>query len=1230
MKKILFLFAILVVLVLSFASCGNAEGKAELSAEMISCQALDLIYVYTGREVTFRQEDFVVWAGETYVDIDLFEFEYKDNVEAGTASVTVTAKPENPYVTGSVTLHFTITPSEDMHCENDDDLAALLASKNIDGVQVWSDITIPEGTTITVPEGKTLSLIYGYCLTNYGTIVNNGTVVMRGALLSTGGRRASELVNFGSFVNHGEMEIKDYVTIEDHGAFTSDVDIVNRGTVYLKDEDKLFLKDADGGVHYVRHQITASDISVADCVYKQGTTEYKPEVTIAEWRAEYTTEYADNAHAGQGSVSVTMALRDRYYYGEVTVPFTIKKGVATANSLAELRELLLSDDYEQYYTVGLMISEEENFTWPSGKSLRVGGTIVVKGSFTLEGDVTCLQFSVHPGGTAVNNTTLYVEGRSFSVSGTFTNGENGDWVCNPETCQGIQLSSGSTFINKGNVGEKNFLLSYGTIQNEGNISVTTTYMGKVVNRGEATFYGMLASDVFNESQGKLTVTEIGLFSGKFVNDGTFINQGTLSFTEDVDYSCNGTFDNVEGEVFAFSPLDGISDRLHLRRLLTNEQVDFQVEYLETPYDGTDKKPTFTVDGLPLDPSVYTVKYRYKGATRDTTECVDAGEITATVSIMSYVGSFSLYGGTRSFTYRITPLTIHVTTGSEFENAVKSVNYDRIIFDADISYSSSYYNGVTIRKDCTIDLNGHKWSINAKVLLKGTVIGTAVIDPVDFTPSQDAASIVVWGALTNCGRIENDGFIYVTSAGSFLGNARETNDDPAGVVVNNGVILTSAACAQTDDSTGTVYVRENINDLSSCFDVPYMLYYNGEDQTPVVTMTHNGAPVDMSRFTVVVFGGLYAGTGTVEISVKDPLDTAYYGKAKLWFTIMRGTAEVNNAASFAAAAADANYEKIRLTANVTLTTPVTLSKDQTLDLASYELFFSGNGALTYGTNCRLILTADNEERFVKYFYVADEIRLSGDIGVAGTRTNLNFKDYRVTGYNGANYLSTVVYTYGHSFIGGLNIVNSSIENFSCTFENPPLESPSAIGSGVDGNEDGYALVYGTCYEETFVTLRNLTVYGVYHHGGSGTAQTVDLSAENCTFLASHDKKDAYAFKIWTSMTANGTFKNCVFDGANGFYVNLGYEYGQGQTLPSYIFYDCVFRAYGECAKQSYYDDYYGNAFTMDRNDKNLCLDTYRCSFYSQNGHCIRVVNKNYVYYTLTDATYEHPEGKFNVY
>ena len=887
-KRIFFLLILLILLTAAMASCGifgASDDRAELTEEMVICSSLENTYVYTGEEITFRTMDFRVVVDGHDVDIDLFDIVYTDNVNAGQGSVTLTAKEENEVVKGSVTLHFTIIPNGSVNVEGEDDLVAILADPSVSGVMMWDHYTIPEGTTLTVPQGKTLNLIYGFRFINHGTIVNEGNIVMRGALLSTGGRRDSELTNYGTITNHGKIEIKDYAVLDDQGAFTSDGTVTNVGTLYLLDEDKSFITDGAGAYRYVRQHLAAEDISVAECEYRQGYLDFTPAVTLSTRGARYDVAYEDNHHAGEGRLTVTAEERDHYYYGSASVSFTIKKGQGRAESYEELTALIASGDYDRYTTSTLIVPAEETLTIKEGETLSTK-SLTVRGKMTFAGEVTCTRFTVDRGAEAYADGTLCVTGDTFVVSGTYTNGVHGDWTYGGSL---TDMSISGTFINKGNVTGKSFGVISGTLKNEGSLDaeILPILHGSFVNSGVARIEGVAVymyyassapASFINESGGVVTVTDVAILDGLFRNDGTFVNKGEISFEDGMTYSCDGTFDNVEGEVYAFTPLAGISDRFCLRKYLTDDEIIFEAEYLETPYNQLDQKPTFTVNGEPLDPENYTVKYRYAGASKDATECVNVGEITVTVTMME---TFTLYAGKREFSFRITPVAAHATA-STLSSVVNNHNYDRIILDEDVTLT-----GGSIREELTLDLNGHKLTIAGQsgyytdFKLYGTLTGGAAVDPDDFTPSEDVACLIIEDEATfnNYGRVENAGFIYTKGKGGFRGNAVSYDGTYQGSVLNNGVIYTSADLVTEDASTGVVCRRQDLGDaLSTFWFTTPEVYYDGTAKTPEPILEFGGKVVDLSRFTYTYSSNVDVGTGRLTLAVKDEFDPDYCGSA----------------------------------------------------------------------------------------------------------------------------------------------------------------------------------------------------------------------------------------------------------------------------------------------------------------------------------------------------------------
>lgn len=1136
------LFAFLLsMLAVTLASCslfgGSKTEKKQLSEEMIFSFFVGDTYVYSGQPIEFEKRNLDVRVDGRYVSCDYFDMTFSDNVNVGTASVTITAKPENPTVQGSVTVHFYIQPNNSYYCKSTDDLAAVFASPNIQGVTMWINYTIPEDSTVIIPAGKSLLLQYGYRLENHGKIENYGTIKMTGAHLSTGGRRDSELENYGTIKNHGTFTILDHAVIDDCGVFTSDNTISNAGTVYLKDQDKPFLSQEQGGVKYLRKRLTAEHILVDGCVCKKGYYSYSPAVTLADCRdRDFTTEYFDNLGAGQGRVTVTMYPRAKDYYGEATALFTIEKGVETAADLTELKTLSDSGNFYEYKMSALTIPGGDSFSLREGDILTLTSDLTVIGTFANGGILSCDSLSVGNDACFTNGGNLSTQ-KAIQVFGSFTNECAGVYSAGT----GVQIRKAGTFLNQADLSGERVVSIDGTFVNEGSMTIANAYtFGTLVNRGTLCFPQGLnistAGSFVNEQSGIATLSADSNFRNYFENRGTVVSEGRLAVADGSTFLNTGSFDN-RGGVWAFAPLAGVSGEVVIRKYLTDESVLFEADYTEIIYDKNEHVPAFTVDSETLPTDLYRLKLRYVGSEKDVDTCVAAGEVQMTVTILPI---YCMYAGTYVYSYTILHATAHIENKNDFLEVYSDASYDNIVLETDLTLTgySSYYIG----RGCTFNLNGHKFTATDRSTfsLYGTLMGGA---PLPESPSEEAVSILITenADFHNYGTLVNDGILLARGAANFQGNAKAYLSDVKGSIVNNGAIYTNDLYPLYVTGEGKVYRRTLATVLNGCVVMP-VVEYDGTHQTPVPqAIAYKSASVSVDRFRYEYDESNNVAAGDlafIRLIVASSFDPDFYGKADMNFSIRRGATQVNNVGDFLAAAANVNYDRIRLTNHLLLTQEVTLRDGQSLDISSYELSFSGNGKLVYGKNCRLLLTANTEERFLKYFYGADEITLTADIGVADTPTELTFpKDYRIPNVTGGNYLSTVVHANGFSFLGGLKIVNGMIENFAITLENSSDEE-STIGSAVPTAVNQFALVYGACTEETYLTLRNFTVYGAKMGGGTGTAQEVKLTAENCGFYADTRLASAYAFTVRSTMTAVCEFTSCEFEGANAFRADQG--------------------------------------------------------------------------------------------
>ncbi|MBO4540095.1 MAG: hypothetical protein J5781_07425, partial [Clostridia bacterium] len=243
--KALFIILLVCTAVL-LASCsllggggGKKSGeKVALTESMIinSPTKSSGIPVYTGNPITFPEDSFSFNVNGNYPSSSDFTYVYDNNVNAGenTAQVTIAAKSNNAYCTGSVTLRFSIakgTASTDSIVR----LVPLLENNNYESVSFDSTATIDKLDTLAIPEGATLRLLGGATLTVNGQLVNNGTLIVDGSTYYNGGTRAGCLKNTGIVRNNGSVKVTSIGEIINEGQFFSEGTISNEGAVYTND-----------------------------------------------------------------------------------------------------------------------------------------------------------------------------------------------------------------------------------------------------------------------------------------------------------------------------------------------------------------------------------------------------------------------------------------------------------------------------------------------------------------------------------------------------------------------------------------------------------------------------------------------------------------------------------------------------------------------------------------------------------------------------------------------------------------------------------------------------------------------------------------------------------------------------------------------------------------------------------------------------------------------------------
>lgn len=271
--KIVILLSILMIVAFFVASCSSVDDKGgtlsggksvPLTADMISLNYNPDFTVYTGIPIVFDEYLYSISVNGTAANIRDFSFVYRDNVNAGTATVTVTAISSD-LVHGSAEIHFTILPGA-KEVYSAEDAVKTLSDPNYDSVTLYSELRVGGGESFSVPENKTLTVNLN--IENYGVIdvqgdlnvyrnvkmYNYGTVNVKGGSLALGSN--AELYNASDSAFNGK--------------------IVNNGTVYCNGE--AFRGIEGNGSVVVRKPLAEAPITIenAKVRYIKGGTDFLP------------------------------------------------------------------------------------------------------------------------------------------------------------------------------------------------------------------------------------------------------------------------------------------------------------------------------------------------------------------------------------------------------------------------------------------------------------------------------------------------------------------------------------------------------------------------------------------------------------------------------------------------------------------------------------------------------------------------------------------------------------------------------------------------------------------------------------------------------------------------------------------------------------------------------------------------------------------------------------------
>ena len=1162
-------------------------------------------YFYNGSPI--RVEDDIMINtpdNRTRVDNDLFDFTYTNNINVGKATVTVTAKEENPYYYGSVKFEFTI----DKGIANVTTSAQLIAELNGDNVyqiNVLGDVDLGNAQ-LTVKQG-----VYVYIQPNTatqsprvfrlsGSFTNNGKIVLEDSKSSYS---PTEFITSGLFVNNGEIALGDNCALYNSGQFTNNNKVTlasNSANVYTNDVEIANVLKGSGqpATQHVRAQIAEENVKLTftSTYYNEDAEKNKPIILIQvdgyTRYAQYTYNYRNFQNAGTAYVDIVMDAHDTNFYGNITVPYEIKRTMTRAQSVEQITALQATGNYDKFYGEQFTINAGESLTLNEGILLEVN-MLYVFGRLVNDGEV---RVYAEPGSKFSVTGYLYVNNQQESGAGQLEN--NGKLT----TRHLLTYPNGSvTNSGKMTVDEGECTIS-ATFTNTQNATLTVNsdlkLLGRLINHGEITITTqsyMLIDNLDSQTNGLEN-------TGRIKIDGEVVCRSLDSLTN------SGAIENTD-TVWTYVALEGFSNVV-VKRQITLADVVFTNA---TPvYDGT-AKPAIFAEESGLKEGQYTVKYAYEGKDASSAAPINAGRLKLVITITDERTKYFCaqndndeMGILRDVDYEILRGEIAISTDKQLCLNAQDSNYARVYLIADVAFSmvsiytstgQEIYYDVTIVDGLTLDTNGYTLTFKSpsSLINNGTLLNSkAGAYGQDFHPTRADCGIVVQGGA----KIVNNGVIVNNNIMLFAPRGHLQHGEHSRIENTGQIYLVDLLPDEVDvTGSGQIYQRENLSTLQDDKTRVTLEYweveFTGQEFFPAVTIySKNGLPVDVTedRFTVRYTNMVQERRCSVSVAVADEFDEEFYGSANLDLTILKSVANVGTMEAFAEAASSPNYLGYRLTASFSLNKSVVLPAGTFLDMQSFSI--STNSTIykvDLTSGAQLWVSADSNDRLLNYLRVADKITITDDfvVEVAGY---VSFSAQTMGKYTSnasspftKHYLGLTIDLNGHSVGGWLNVQNKySPDNdyFALSVIDTSPDKTGRLGSGDQYhglNVDGQTPLY--------VNMDGVKV------GGLALSGTVYLTATGCqleTTFAGRYSSAAYYCGGSSGENITATFTNCVFSGYSGVYVDGG----------SHVFVNCDISAHGE-----YVSRQTGSALLINGYGVRVGVDGG--SLHSVNGYCMEI-------------------------
>lgn len=868
--------------------------------------------------------------GTTITDLNAFDVTYTNNVDAGTATITVKPKSTNSNYTGTASTTFTIEKATIDSC------TAEYSGKMMwnNGQTITPEITLKLGN-YTLVKGIDYTVTYNnnqdettkaeINVTGTGNFTGTKTYYFEITRNRTDINDSSIKVNASDLEYDGGKEVTPVITVTQNGKLLAeeesyDVAVINKTKGYEVGSViavKLTGKDAFAGTREVTFEITAIDLTGAVAELEKDTFEYTGDAIIPVVKmittksgkkitdlSELKVQPSYNTNAGTATVTITGKTNN--YTGSTIKTFEIqKKSIAAADIICEVKDATYKGSQIQPKTsdeIKVTRNGKKLSLWTDykivsyGENINAGkdaGSIVIEGVNNYTGQKT-VYFTINP--QSIAGATVNVN-RSYTYNGKAWEPQASDLTV---SVNGRQLSSGDYTITR-----------YDNNTNAGTATVTVAGVDNYTGTMTGNFT-IAAKNLQDSSIDVRCASKVSYEDGKECKPPVRVYDGSKELTGN-DYTV--TYENNTAVTTEYSKAKAIVKGMGNYTGQFTKEFEISKDIINITgatvtvnktfvYNGsvqTPEKTDITVklaDGTVLDNTSYTIV-----AVKDN---IGAGTATITVE------GCGDYSGTASGTYEITP---------------KNITECQVHYSSGVDYTGAECRpGVTVMDGETVELTKDK----------------------DYTVSYSNNTNPGTATIT----IKGQGNYTGTYTGSFT---IVKKNDPTPEKIN----LSSAVITVADQT------------------------YTGKTLIPSITVVLNGAVLPASAYTVAYSNNINVGTATVTVTGQGN----YVGSASATFAIKAAAKPVTPTVTKPGKVKGISVKSVK-------TTSATLKWKKVSGASGYMIYrknpSTGKSKLVKTVSSKTVsYKATKLKSATKYTYTIYAYKLSGKTKIKGSGTAYTF-------------------------------------------------------------------------------------------------------------------------------------------------------------------------------------------------------------------------------------------------